>query len=254
MSIWGKIIGAAAGMALGGPIGMLIGGVGGHFVDRMKAQEASEAGGSKDNRAKHIAFTMGIIVLGAKMAKADGQVTKDEVTAFKRVFKIPESEMTQVGMLFDRAKKDASGYEPYANQIAALFHDDPEILEELLWCLAHIAKADGVMHPNELAFLEKVARIFHIDQYAFERIMALNDEQDMAINRDHATPADYKILGVDQASDFKTIKAAYLKLARDHHPDHLTSKGMPEEFIKQANDKMARINAAFDRVKKAKNG
>ncbi len=243
MSIWGKIIGATAGLALGGPIGALIGGVGGHFIDKIRQEErANTAQADNHHDGRNMAFTIGVVVLGAKMAKADGHVTKDEIAAFKTVFQIPPDELESVGTLFNQAKQDSAGYEPYAYQIAHMFKDSPEILEELLWSLTYIAKADGIIHPNEVHYLETIARIFGLDRAAFERITALHDTQ--------AGDSDYKILGVQPEDDFETIKQAHRKLVRTHHPDHLIAKGMPEEFIEQANDKMARINAAFDNIKK----
>ena len=90
---------------------------------------------------------MGVIALGAKMAKADGVVTKDEVTAFKDVFKVPDSEVKNVARLFNLAKKDVAGYDSYAKQLARLFQDDRETLKAVLDGLFHIAKADDVLHP-----------------------------------------------------------------------------------------------------------
>src|SRR5512132_4203534 len=121
MSIWGKLAGAAAGLAIGGPIGALLGGVAGHYViDRHKEQ---------DGPAEHqVAFTVGVIALGAKMAKADGVVTRDEVLAFKEVFKVPDGEMDNVSRIFDLAKQDVAGYETYAKQLASLLKNNHRLL------------------------------------------------------------------------------------------------------------------------------
>ena len=136
MSVWGKLAGAAAGLAIGGPIGALLGGVAGHYViDRDKEED-----GPAENQ---VAFTVGVIALGAKMAKADGVVTRDEVSAFKRAFHVPPDEAKNVARVFDLAKRDARGFEPYASQVARLFRDNPAVLEELLDCLFRIARADG---------------------------------------------------------------------------------------------------------------
>jgi DnaJ like chaperone protein len=136
MSIWGKILGGAAGFALGGPLGALIGAAAGHAVDSMRRPRDTD-------QTKSIAFTIAIIALGAKLAKVDGVVTRDEVEAFKRVFKIPPNEVKNVGRIFDQARKDHRGYEAYATQVAGMFRHNPAVLEELLYCLAHVARADG---------------------------------------------------------------------------------------------------------------
>lgn len=238
MSIWGKILGGAAGFALGGPLGALIGAVGGHFVDRLK----SDSEGGRDNQ-KSVGFTIAVIVLGAKMAKADGQVTQDEISAFKEVFRVPPDEMKNVSRIFNQARRDAAGYEPYAKQVAGMFGDDRAVLEELLWCLAYIAKADGHIHPGELQFLRGVSDIFGFDQATVERVTAIamgNDESE----------DPYVILGVPKSATDPEIKAAHRKLVIEHHPDKLIAQGLPEEFVEVANKKLAAINAAFDKIKR----
>lgn len=233
MSIWGKILGGAAGFALGGPLGALIGAVAGHAVDSMRRTKDGD-------QTKSIAFTIAVIALGAKLAKADGVVTRDEVAAFKRVFRIPPEEVQNVSRVFDQARKDASGFEPYAQQVARMFRDNPAVLEELLYCLAYVARADGHVHPHEHEFLTKVAEIFGLDRAAFERITALQ------AGAGDADP--YGVLGVTRDMTDDQLKSAYRKLVRENHPDALTAQGMPEEFVQVANERLAEINAAWDRI------
>src|SRR5262249_55648039 len=159
ISIWGKILGTAAGFAIGGPIGALLGAVAGHAVDQMVKPQALEEG-ERPEGTRQIAFTIAVIVLGAKLAKADGRVTRSEVDAFKRVFHVPPAEMKNVGRVFDQARKAAHGFEPYARQVANLFQNRPAVLEELLDGLFHIARADGRVSEDELAYLGEIARIF----------------------------------------------------------------------------------------------
>ena len=188
MSIWGKVIGGMAGFAMGGPLGAIMGAVAGHAVDRMRSAAVeiphdrqgrgpwaegpdTTYGTGPDAAAdRQVAFTVALIVLGAKMAKADGTVTREEVNAFKQMFRIPPDEMKAVGKLFDEAKREARGSEPYATQVAQMFARQPAVLEELLGALFHIAKADGTVHPAELEFLGKVAQIFGFSPHGFERI------------------------------------------------------------------------------------
>ena len=240
MSIWGKIIGGTAGFALGGPLGALLGGIAGHAFDKMRERDTGTD--EPEDGTKQIAFTIGVIVLGAKMAKADGRVTADEVAAFKEIFRVPPEEMNNVARVFDRARRDAEGFEPYARQIAKLFRSNPAVLEDLLDGLFHIAKADNVIHPNEIAFLERVAAIFGFSEAEFARIRASN------IGPDAADP--YQIIGVPHDIDDDELKSRYRALIREHHPDRLIAQGMPPEFIEVANDKLAAINDAYDRIAK----
>ena len=217
----------------GSSMGALVGAILGHALDLRGEQQ--EALGT----SRQAAFTVAVIVLGAKMAKADGVVTRDEIAAFRERFHVPPHEVKQVGRLFDRARREAKGFEPYARQIAALFRDEPQVLEELLDALFHIAKADGEVNPDEIAFLNKVARIFGLSHIDFERLAAAHagDKADA-----------YAILGVARTASDAEIKAAHRKLVQENHPDRLTAQGMPKEFIGIATEATARINSAFDQI------
>ena len=246
MSIWGKIIGGVAGFALGGPLGALLGAIAGHAADRRieQAEPPPEDDYTLDDRSatRQIAFTIAVVVLGAKMAKSDGVVSRAEVAAFKEVFQVPPHELKNVARLFDQAKDDPAGFEPYAKQIARMFRKDHPVLEELLDGLFHIAKADGNVHQAEIVFLRNVAGIFGLDEADFARI------REGHLGPDKADP--YTILGTNRMASNEEIKAAWRKLVRDTHPDKLMAQGLPPEFVELANEKLATINAAYDKVAK----
>lgn len=240
MSIWGKILGGAAGFAVGGPLGAIIGAVAGHAVDRYRATQVEGEDGGDPTRS--IAFTIGVIVLSAKMAKADGVVTRDEIDAFKQVFRVPAHETGNVSKVFNQARRDSAGFEPYARQLAGMFRDNPVVLEELLSCLAYIAHADGKLHPSEEQFLHEVSEIFSLSKAAFERATSIRrapDETD-----------PYQLIGVSRDASDSDIKSAYRKLVIENHPDKLMAQGLPEEFNETANRKLAAINAAYDTIQK----
>lgn len=233
MSVWGKLAGAAAGLAIGGPIGALVGGVAGHYViDRDQEQD-----GPAENQ---VAFTVGVIALGAKMAKADGVVTMDEVNAFKEVFKVPEGEMKNVARVFNLAKQDVSGYEAYAEQLATMFKGNRKLLEDVLEGLFHIAKADDALHPGEEQFLSQVAKRFGFTDTEFSYIKARHV---IAAKRN-----PYDVLGVEPSISDENLKAQYRKLIAENHPDKLLARGVPEEFIAIATEKVATINEAYDAI------
>ena len=169
----------------------------------------------------------------------------DEVNVFKLAFRVPESESRNVGKIFDLARQEATGYEPYARQLAHLFRDQPVVLEELLDILFHIAMADGVMHPAEEEFLEHVARLFGFNKVTYQRI------REGHLGRDKRDP--YVVLGVEHTASDQDIKSRYRQLIKEHHPDLLMAKGVPEEFIEVANEKLAAINEAYDMIVKERN-
>jgi DnaJ like chaperone protein len=260
MSIWGKLFGAAAGFAIGGPLGAIFGGLAGHLADELKRpagdpeleQDESyhesatprDPGVGFDARTseKPVAFTIAVVVLGAKLAKADGQVTKDEVAAFKQIFHVPQNEARNVGRLFNLARRDARGYEPYARQIARMFLGNPAVLEELLNALFHIAMADGTVGDEELIYLFSVSQIFGFDRHRFERIRATW----LGAGADDP----YALLGLTRDATDEEVKTAHRKLVRENHPDMLVAQGMPEDFVEQANAVLAKVNDAHDRIRK----
>jgi len=176
------------------------------------------------------------------MAKADGVVTRDEITAFRQIFKVPPEDSKNVGRLFDRAKQSVAGFEAYAGQLAGLFNGRLEVLEDVVDGLFHIAKADGVLHPSELSYLENVATIFGFSSDDFIRIKARHMELDQ---RD-----PYVTLGVSREESAEYIKHTYRKLVAANHPDKLMARGVPEEAIMIATEKLAAINSAYDVIVK----
>lgn len=241
MSIWGKILGGAAGFAIGGPIGALVGLAAGHAVDHFGLEGLCGPG----DATKSIAFTIGVIALSAKMARADGVVKRVEVDTFKRLFHVPPDEVENVGRVFDLARRDTHGFEEYARQIAALFEDRHAVLEELLDSLLMIAEADDELHETEVEYLRAVARIFGFADADFERILAGHH---VAGASDGSDP--YGVLGVSRGASDEEVKAAHRRLVREHHPDRLIAQGLPQEFVDLATQKVATINAAYDRVVK----
>ncbi|MBP6013000.1 MAG: TerB family tellurite resistance protein [Alphaproteobacteria bacterium] len=249
MSIWGKIAGAAAGFfTLGGPIGALLGAVAGHMLldregRRRRDSEVREERPDRSFRDRdEVAFTIGVIALAAKLAKADGTVTRDEVEVFKRVFPVPREEEANVGHLFNLAKQDVAGFDSYAKQLASLFRAKPGVLEDLLDSLFLIAKADAQLHPGELEYLRHVSEIFGFTEDQFQRVRASH------FGRDHHDP--YAVLGVEPAASDEDLKRAYHRLVKDNHPDSLIARGVPEEFVRLATEKLAAINGAYEAIKK----
>lgn len=242
MAIWGKIVGGAAGLLLGGPLGALLGGVAGHVVDKYRDSELEE--GETPTGLKQVAFTIAVVALGAKLAKADGVVTRDEVDTFKRVFHIPPEEVKNFGRVFDQARQNAAGYEAYARQISKMFQNSPQVLEDLLHGLFAIAMADGVLHPDEDDYLRNIAEIFGFNDYDYDRFRSYHSGAE-AVD-------PYRILGVSPDISDGDLKKAYRTLIRENHPDKVMAEGLPQEFIDLANEKLAKINAAYDEVAKTR--
>tara|TARA_Y100000590_G_scaffold426137_1_gene534864 strand:- start:25 stop:762 length:738 start_codon:yes stop_codon:yes gene_type:complete len=240
MSIWGKIIGGTAGFAIGGPLGAIIGVLAGNVYDKSKKNNFNN--NQISNQQKQNLFALSIIILSAKIAKSDGVVTEDEIHAFKEKFKIPKDEINQVSKIFNEAKKSMYGYKKIADQVGILFNDNKLLLEELLNNLFYIAEADGKISVNEIEVLKSIASSFNLKENDFQRIFhsRLKDK-----NSD-----PYKVLGVDRNDTDDIIRKKWINLNKEHHPDNLVAKGMPQEFIDQANKELSSINIAYDKIKK----
>ncbi|KAA0920780.1 molecular chaperone DjiA [Aquicoccus porphyridii] len=191
---------------------------------------------------RSVAFTIAVIALGAKMAKADGQVTRDEVKAFREVFQIAKEDEAGAARVFNLARQDVAGYEEYARKIKAMFGDGSDTLCDLMEGLFHIAVADGEYHPKEDAFLARVAEILDLPEAKFRRLRARFVPD--------ARPDPYDVLGVDHATPLPEIRAAWREQVRDTHPDRLLARGLPEEALKLAEKRMIAINDAWEEIQR----
>ncbi len=190
-----------------------------------------------------MAFTIGVIALGAKMAKADGLVTRDEVSAFRRIFHIPKSEEANAAHVFNLARQDVAGFEEYARRIERMFGDDRGVLCDLMEGLFEIAVADGEYHPNENEFLARIADIFGLSERQFRAVR-------MRFVPD-AAPDPHDVLGVDPTATMDEKKAAWRALVREMHPDRMIARGVPEEAVKLAEKRLIAINDAWQEIQDA---
>ena len=239
MAIWGSLIGGMIGLSLGGPFGMLLGSLIGGKISR-----ARSSSGFKSFAQPQQIFALSLIVLSAKLSKADGQISKEELIAVKDKLKIPENEIDQVGKIFNKAKEESTGYEPYAQQIAQIYRGNINVLEEVINILFYIAEADGNVSNAELKMIEHISQIFGLTEVQFNSI------KESRKSSDKLNP--YVVLESHPDDTIEIIRKRYLKLSKEHHPDLLMSKGVPQEVIDESKAKMRAINSAWDQVQKLK--
>lgn len=227
----------------------------GDFVSRMTNSAAAGLGdvieavrtvfeGDAELR-RRVAFSVAMIALSAKMAKADGIVTQDEIRAFQEIFSVPQKEARNVARLYDLAQADVAGFEAYAERMARLCGSGKPncaILEDILDGLFHIAKADGLLHERESLYLGRVAEIFHIGEEHYRSILARH------LDLGEADP--YVVLGIERGKPFDEVRKHYRKLVASNHPDKLMARGLPEEFIAIATKRIAAINAAYEMIER----
>ncbi len=221
MSLWTRISEALAALANGESLGAVF--------DRLRSPPE-----------RTVAFAIAVVALGAKMAKADGQVTRDEVSAFREVFQIAREDEAGAARVFNLARQDVGGYDDYARRIQKMFADDPTTLCDLMEGLFHIAMADGFYHPSENEFLRDVSRIFGQSEQQFLALRARFVPE---------APRDpYTVLGVSADASKDEIRKHWRQLVRETHPDAMIARGVPEEAIRLAEKKMIDINRAWDQI------
>lgn len=226
MSIWIRIGDALSALAAGEPLS--------EVFDKLRSTPE-----------RSVAFTIAVIALGAKMAKADGQVTRDEVAAFREVFQIGKEDEAQAARVFNLARQDVAGFEVYATRIARMFDEQDQRSCFLMEGLFHIAVADGEYHPNEDDFLTRVADILGMDDLMF-RSLRTRFVPD-------ADPNPYDVLGVTAETPIEDIRAKWRVLVREMHPDRVIARGLPEEAVKLAEGRLVAINHAWEEIKASRN-
>ena len=221
MSIWSRITDALQALAQGESLA--------EVFDKLRSPPE-----------RSVAFAIAVVALGAKMAKADGQVTRDEVTAFREVFEIAREDEAGAAKVFNLARQDVAGYQDYAARIQRMFRDDPATLNDLLEGLFHIAMADGFYHPGEDRFLEDVAEIFGLTDIEYRAIRARFVPD--------AAPDPFTVLGVAPDTPYDEIRKVWRQLVRDNHPDQMIARGVPEEAVQLAQKRMVDINRAWEEI------
>ncbi len=252
MNYWGKLLGGVAGFAMGGPVGALFGAAIGHAADEsVTSGVAWRLGTALPFDAARIAallgrrdqlFAIGVTVLAAKLAKCDGAVSRAEIGAFRQAFAIAEGNVAEIGRIFDASRGSAEGFQAYAAQLGHAYADDRAVLEQVLAGLHHIARADGPINRLEADFLGQVAFHFGVDPESPQRA-----------GRGRwvgGTEDPYLILGVERGASFEAVRARWKVLVRQNHPDSLASRGETPERVAAASQQVARINAAYDVIKR----
>lgn len=192
--------------------------------------------------ANDLEFTAAVVGLGAKLAKADGLVTIDEVAAFSRVFRSTPGDEPAMRRVFDIARQTVLGYESYARRIGKRYRDRPCLLEGVLDGLFQIAGSDGAITGDELAYLKSVSDLFEFSEDTFRRIKASHLGQD--------SDDPYAVLGVRNDAPFEEIRAAYRRLMLENHPDMVAgAKSAPREYEPVAHEKSAAITTAYAQIR-----
>ena len=235
MAWTGKLVGGVLGSFLG-PWGVAIGVGLGHQVDK------------RISRVQNAAMIIQVAFFGclAKMAKTDGVVTKDEINAVEHIIAqlgyTPRMREAAIN-IFREAIDDHHSAADYINQLAAAIQYNHQIGMTFIAALHAVAQADGVIHPNEREILQQMEHAFRLKPGTVDVLLGgRSNNLDDAYTTLECTP---------EMSDSE-IKKVYREKCIQFHPDKLASKGLPDEFMKFANEQVAKINEAYETVKNAR--
>ena len=240
MSLIGGLVGGMIGFTFLGPLGALIGSVVGSRMGRNSVRRKNP-----NNLDHQVAFFAALFACLAKIAKADGQVTKEEINKIEdfitQKFNLDGEQRNFAINIFQKAKDDNVSFDAYAKQLASLLKRSPNSLMIFYELLFELAMADGELHPNEEKLLKRVPRIFGFNDGLYNKLFQKYGMK---------TQNFYEVLGVSKQMNFDEIRKIYLKKRREFHPDKLISKGLPEELIEKAQEKFIEIQEAYEELEK----
>jgi DnaJ like chaperone protein len=190
---------------------------------------------------RSIGFTIAVIALGAKLAKADGAVARTEVAAFRRIFIIPRSEEKNAARVFDLARQDVAGFDAWARRIATMFPAGDPVLLDVFEGLCVIAVADGDMHEAEISFLDEVGRIFGMQPLQIAAIRGRHDQ--------NAGCPPCQVLGIAPDTPLPEARKRWRELIREAHPDRAIARGLPPEAVRLAEARTRRLNEAWEKFR-----
>ncbi len=238
MAVWGKIIGGVIG-SIGGPIGIGLGAAVGHQFDK-----AAEQVGKKQQVA--VAYMFILVASMAKMAKADGRITKEEIERIDQFF-------TQLGFegdakkaaqdIFRQEKDSDSDIGAYFEQFSKLTEADLDQAQVLYRILLEIAKADGQLHEAEIQIL----------RLAESKLRLPVGYTDREVGSQHSSLKHAaEVLGVSEAASEAEIKKSFREKCKKMHPDALRSQGLPDELVQYAGAQIQSFTEAKDTLLKAR--
>jgi DnaJ like chaperone protein len=242
----GKIVGGTIGFALGGPLGAIAGAAFGHAFDQSSVSyDYGEVNRLSSNEETQLTFFVAAFSMLAKLTKVDGQITKEEIDSIEKfmVYDLnlsPESRRVAVN-IFQTAIDSRESFQDFAAQFYKQFRYQPQILEFMIEILLRVSLADGALSEREEKLIRTATSMFNF-----------SDQEYRQIKSRHVKDVEkfYAVLGSKSTDPDDQIKKQYRKLVMEYHPDTIASKGLPEEFIKFAEDKFREIHEAYEAIKK----
>jgi DnaJ like chaperone protein len=256
MAWWGTLLGGTLGYMFGGPLGALLGAALGRNFDRgvKLTDRHADYGPGQQERVQAAFFTATFSVMGY-IAKSDGKVTPDEISATESIMAQMQLDARQrkaAIQLFNEGKKTGFPLQDVLNQFLHECHRRRSLVQMFLEIQIATALADGRLHAAERRILLSMGEQLGFTPADIEQLLHLAGSAGPGGRRSPPLAEAYAMLGVDSTADDATVKKAYRRLMNQHHPDKLISKGLPEEMLQVATEKTQQIKAAYEQIKAAR--
>ncbi len=247
------VIGGGLGAMIAGPFGAIIGAAIGASMGNTQNLPQGKTGGFNQSQQRQAIFFTAAFSMVGKLAKADGRVCPDEISAIEKIAKealgLDSQTRAYAINVFTQAKDSPESFADYAGQFGNLFRQDQQLCSFMMSFLFQVAMADGELHPQEEAMLLEAKTAFRLPESIYQslrsRYVGLHSST-VSLSK------HFENLGVSSDSTTEAIKKAYRRKAQEFHPDKIEGKGLPPEFIKFANDRLAEINESYDAIMTAR--
>ncbi len=242
------VIGGGLGAMIAGPFGAIMGAAIGSSMGSSRNSTAGRIGTNQSQQRQAIFFTAAFSMVG-KLAKADGRVCPDEIAAIEKIAKealgLDNQTRAYAINVFTEAKDRPESFSDYARQFGDVFRQDQQLCQFMMTFLFQVAMADGELHPQEENMLLEAKSAFSLHESVYQslrsRYVGLHSSS-VSLSK------HYENLGISNNATAPEIKKAYRQKATEFHPDKIEGKGLPPEFIKFANDRLAEINESYDAI------
>ncbi len=247
MGWMGKIVGGTIGFAMGGPLGAVAGAIFGHAYDKSSELEYQPTGKIRlsEGEKAQLTFFVAAFSMLAKLVRADGQVTREELASIEKIMlhdlNLDQQSRRIAVNIFNTALNAPQSFQDYAFQFYSHFRHRLQLLEFMLDLLFKVSTVHGKLKKSEEDLLILAAKIFRFSEQQYQNIKSR-----YVSTNDHY----YAVLGCSPDDSDEHIKSRYRKLVREFHPDAIAAKGLPEEFTAFAQEKFHKIQDAYEKIKK----
>ena len=260
MQYLGKLLGFLIGGIILGPVGAVVGLLLGHLVDLGRGQDTVKRQENQSIQARKVFFQTTFLVMGY-LAKVDGRVSEKEIIAAREIMSylgLTEEQKKRAIMYFSRGKSPGFNFNEQLDTFARNCGNHPNLVALFVEIQLKNIMADNAYNQYKQYALKEICRRLNFSNQEIESLLYQYRSERAYKRETKRSPEDllqtaYTRLGVAKEADNNTIKKTYKKLVSQNHPDKLVAKGLPEEMVKLATEKMQRIQEAYELICRSRN-